>query len=343
MSDEVMPLECSQVREHLSDLLDIRRGETPPPGATPLAKPAYRVRVETHVNACPDCRNELYTLGDLGRVFSEFDVGERPAQDFDGYAKAVRARLNGQGTIIALPGRALRSRERRSMGWKGWVGVGVTSAAAAMLSVALLGYLKADAPKKDAVPISNEVAENPVHEWKDPIVADTGYRPIDLSAGSQEVTFGLKGASGSDQTVQIGRDSADTLKYLNQTVQREGMVGFWEHPSADETQRMGAAMAVSTEEKANPEGCQKGLAVLDVMKGSPAAKAGLRKGCYVLAINGLSFEKSTLPEAIKYINALNSMSVGEPVLVDYAVFNGKDWIIRRGEANVGQFSAPAQP
>ncbi|MCW8133474.1 MAG: PDZ domain-containing protein, partial [Planctomycetota bacterium] len=152
-----------------------------------------------------------------------------------------------------------------------------------------------------------------------------------------------KGASGSDQTVQIGRDSADTLKYLNQTVQREGMVTFWEHPAPDEAQRMGAVLAVSTEEKANPEGCQNGLAVWEVMKNSPAAKAGLRKGCYVLAINGLNFEKSTLPEAIKYINAINNMDVGEPVSVDYAVFNGKDWVIRRGEATLAQFSRPVQP
>ncbi|MCW8133754.1 MAG: zf-HC2 domain-containing protein, partial [Planctomycetota bacterium] len=171
MNDEVKPLECAQVRDHLSDLLDLRRGETPPPGATPLSEPAYRTQVETHVNACPECRNELYTLGDLGRVFSEFDVGERPAQDFDGYAKAVRARLNGQGKIIALPGRALRPRERRSMGWRGWTGVGLTSAAAAVLAVSLLGYLKADGPRTEVAAAQPEASENRVPAWKEPIAA----------------------------------------------------------------------------------------------------------------------------------------------------------------------------
>lgn len=334
-------LSCSGAREHLSDLLDIRRGEMPAAAATPLADPLLRTRVEEHVDGCPDCRLELQALSEVGLAFADFRVGERPAQDFDGYAKAVRARISGGGKVIPLPGRAtVRAREIRAPGWRSLVGVAVSSAAAAVLAVTMLPHLlSGHKAKRTPAPVAVEsVVDTSGDRWTNMQPVPNPQAPKFVDVGlSDQAQFIMRGKAGGNQTVQLGKNSGDTLKYLKQTVEREGMVLFMERPPEGETQHLGAALAVSTDEKANPEGCQKGLAVWDVMEGGPGYKAGLRKGMYILNINGVDFEKSTLPEAIKFINVLHQLKKDELVQVDYAQFDGNDWVIRRGKAQVGAF------
>ncbi|MBI3831902.1 MAG: hypothetical protein HY291_20435 [Planctomycetes bacterium] len=334
-------LSCAGAREHLSDLLDIRRGETPAPGATPLSDPLLRTRVEEHVDGCPDCRLELQGLSEIGLAFAEFRVGERPAQDFDGYAQAVRARIHGGGKVIPMPGRAtVRVRESRMPGWRRLAGVAVSSAAAAVLAVTMLPHVfSTHKTKRTQVPPPAEnVADTSGDRWTNMQAVPNPLAPKVVDVGLTDQTeFIMRGQVGGNQTVQLGKNSVDTLKYLKQTVEREGMVRFLERPPEGELPHLGAELAVSTDEKANPEGCLKGLAVWDVIGGSPAYHAGLRKGTYILNINGVDFEKSTLPEAIKYVNVLHQLNKNELVQVDYAEFDGNDWVIRRGKAQVGAF------
>src|SRR5438034_1146716 len=63
-------LPCSDVRELLSDLIDARRGEIPHPDGTRLTEPGMRAAVELHVAACEACREELYSLQEIGAAFS---------------------------------------------------------------------------------------------------------------------------------------------------------------------------------------------------------------------------------------------------------------------------------
>src|SRR3954463_9930349 len=86
-------LPCSDVRELLSDLIDARSGEIPHPDGTRLAEPGLRAAVELHVAACISCREELEDLQEVGSAFSEFSVGELPAQHFADYGQRVRERM----------------------------------------------------------------------------------------------------------------------------------------------------------------------------------------------------------------------------------------------------------
>src|SRR4051812_21562681 len=52
-----------------------------------------RAAVELHVAACEPCREELNDLQEVGAAFSEFSVGEVPAQHFADYGQRIRARM----------------------------------------------------------------------------------------------------------------------------------------------------------------------------------------------------------------------------------------------------------
>lgn len=343
MSDEAKPvaMTCAEVQPLLADWPDVLRGEIPPVGVSPLAESACRDGVEAHLNACAACRAEARELSEVGLAFAEFDVGERPAQDFERYALAVRARMSSDEKLIPLPRRgSTPARERQAPGWLSWLGLAGASAAAAVLAVMASAQLF---PAAQPVPLviqqeaAAEVGESEIlKSFKDlkPLPRQQTLRPLTVNP-VETVTFGLRSQAVGEQVVNLGRDATDTVKYLNQTLEREGTVLFLEKTPEGTPQRLGAVLAVSKDEKANPEGCQNGLAVFEVLPGGPAYQAGVRKGHYILAINGMRFEKSTLPEAIKFINALHQLAIGEHIQVDYAEFIGSDWVIRRGETAVG--------
>lgn len=345
MNDEAKPvaMTCAEVLPLLADWPDVLRGEIPPAGVSPLAESACREGVEAHLSVCAACRAEVRELSEVGLAFAEFDVGERPAQDFERYAQAVRARMSSDEKVIPLPRRgSAPGRERQAPGWLSWLGLTGASAAAAVLAVMASAQFFPAAQRAPLV-IQQESAAEVAQGEGSKLFADLKPLPRQqpfrqLSANPVEtVTFGLRSQAVGEQVVNLGRDAADTVKYLNQTLEREGTVLFLEKTAGDAPQRLGALLAVSKDEKANPEGCQNGLAVFDVLPGGPAYLAGVRKGHYIIAINGLRFEKSTLPEAIKFINALHQLDQGETIQVDYAEFIGSDWVIRRGEVAVGVY------
>src|SRR5436853_3038300 len=57
---------CVEVRDILSDLIDVRNGEIPPVGASRLSEPEVRADAESHLAGCAECRAELIVMEEVG-------------------------------------------------------------------------------------------------------------------------------------------------------------------------------------------------------------------------------------------------------------------------------------
>jgi len=329
------PEGCQTFREHLSDLLDVRRGELPPPSASPLADAAFRARVEAHVHACAECRAELQNLEELGLAYADFGVGARSAQEFSGFAAAVRKRIAGQPAAPAWE--TAPAPRRVVLGWPSWVGLTLSSAAAAMLAVLAAGAF-AKPSKRRAPSAENTAAQAPKPA---PVIANNNtpmpfYKSLTPSSVDLLPAFSYGDRNGL-KPVQPGK-LEEIERQLKPVLEREGTGCFLEDPPKGVNRWMGAMLAITRGDQANPAGHPNGLYIHKIEQNSPAHQAGLLPGQYLLRLNGLSFEKSTFSEAMKYLNALNQIEKGEWFQIDYAEPTGNDWVLRRTHAKAGEYA-----
>jgi len=325
------PEGCLIFREHLSALLDVRRGELPPLSASPLADASFLACAETHVNACVECRRELQQLVELGLAYAEFNVGARSAQEFSGFAAVVRNRIAGRPGVPTWA----TSPQKVSLRWATWVGLTSSSAVAALLAMLVTGAL-ARSPKRrlpSAEPAVAQVLAQGVANTPTPV---PNYRALIPSSVDLLPAFSYGDHSGL-KPIQAGK-LEEIERQLKPVLEREGTGYFLEDPPMGVNRWMGAMLAITRNDQANPTGHPNGLYIHKIEQHSPAHQAGLLPGQYLLRLNGLSFEKSTFSEAMKYLNALKQIEKGEGFQIDYAEPTGNDWVIRRTHAKAGEYA-----
>jgi len=357
-------MQCSQAQELLSDLLDVRRGETPP-AEHPLSDAARRAALETHVNRCSPCREELDALSETGAAFAEFSVGEPSPQHFAEYPAKVREKLKTTparvvpDSVRVLPklgGNVLRN-------WRGWLGIATASAAAAMLTVALvipfltkkrtqkivtestahvdpeIGY-----DSKGLYPISNEVsAPNPVETPKDIIPPEPELPHAPLSRTYFKLMFQDGDKLIVCPMVYDAEKRDELIKQLQEALKTHGSLTFAEGEATEDLRKalMGMVLRVEAPKEGEAKDCSApvGLVVAGVLRGSPAEQSGLHTGDCIQALNDLHFDSNTIEETLKFLNALQNTGAGHGVTLDFwhQVPKSKFWKLQRNSVMLGQY------
>ena len=303
-------LNCTDVRETLSDLIDARRGEIPYPGGTRLAEPGMRSAVELHVASCTDCRTELESLEMTGDAFAEFSVDEAPAQHFAEYPRLIRARLAREATQNAVK-RSAFARFRGS--W--WMTLGAAGLAAALTFVITTRFARKenkivhyDPPRK-----SMKGDPNLLPDFKVSI-----RHPGDDGSGSIEEAFFNARDPREPQARKI-QSQVDQYKY----------VILAEKVAPDEQPLLGAYIKTTREVVQAADGPVGGLIVYDVEDGSPAQKMGLRKNDHIITINDMDIKDGGPTEAINFFSGVRQLGKGESVTIHVVRPFGSQWLYMR--------------
>ena len=313
-------LTCLEVRETLSDLIDARRGEIPYPGGTRLAEPGMRSAVELHLAGCTDCRDELLAMEEVGLAFSEYSVGEPPAQVFADYSRIIRERLAREKSLHA-PVRNAFSKNRRSV----WLTLGVSGIAAALAFAASLKYLTAQKTNSN----TNSMSDNHRRQSKEIDRTALLNTPVKLKmthqlpggTDAQFVTndFSLNNPQEQSRMKQI-QDDVDLYKY----------VILAERPEPGEQPLFGAYIKTTREvDKADDGQGVGGIVVFDVEPGSPAAQMGLRKNDRIVTINGMAIDDGGPQEAVNFLTGIRQLGKDAPVTLHVLRAAGSQWFFMK--------------
>jgi len=326
-------MDCSKAQTLLSDLLDVHRGERPAPMESPLGHAPTLQALESHVEGCAACQQELRELEELGLAFSDFCLDEPGEAHFAGYGRMVNERISRMTRRTTA-----RSQALPVSAWRTWVSTVAASAAAAVFTVVLLG------PRGQATPSTVEQAQVPLQADALPKRESEG---VHKSISEKEI---------NEQLAEVDRIDVPTLEPRAQTLSLmtagEGSRLVTYDPAVDKksptvwlpekktcylgdspSALMGIMFKATGEE--DPAG---GLCVVAVKRGGPADAIGLRPDNRLLALNGISFSDSSSEEIIKFFNAVSNLGKGKPVRVDFAAQNtAGEWIIKRGRGVLGKF------
>lgn len=310
---------CPQAQELLSDLLDVRRGEIPAQGASVLADPAARARLETHVDACAECTRALNDLTEVGAAFAEFSVGEKPAQDFADYATLIRERIVAEGgetrplfPELKLVSPAPAPAPKRSPNWSAWLGMAATSAAAAAVMVGMLNWGPSNVEPSaiDNGPNTPMASNLNVNVPSDAIVPIQRDNPI-LKVGAEQLNMAEPKAANISLKAELSNPTLQQLLGIDL-----GLLA--NEPDADSP---------------------KGLTICRVYEGSPADAAGLRRGDRLTALNGAELGHTSDVEAKVLLRGLMTIGEGNIAQIDYArpssTVKGM-WMLKRGYATLGK-------
>jgi len=305
-------LNCIEVRECLSDIIDSRRGEIPYPGATRLAEPGIRAAMELHLAGCTECRNELAVMEEVGAAFSDFSVGEVSAQVFADYPRKVRARLAIEdATRRAADRKKFLALNKRRI----WTTLAASGVAASLLFVAY-GRIKPGTHSPvvlNSTPMSwdEEVQSVPTKATKAPRFI--AKRPD----GIQFVGDGLN-ANPDDQ-----------IKLMEEKEGKFDSLILQENPALNEQPLLGAYLKTNRDpDKIEDDGAG-GLTVYDVVQGSPADSMGLQKNDRILEINGTRIEHGRISDAVTFLSGIHQLGRGASVRLLVVRPDGSQWWFMR--------------
>ncbi|MCZ7647293.1 MAG: PDZ domain-containing protein [Planctomycetota bacterium] len=318
---------CAEVRECLSELLDLRRGEAGIPAEHPLAGKDARARYEAHLEACAACRGALEDLAGVGALFSGFEVGELPAQAFDDYGSRARRRMQeaeGVSPVLRLaapPSRPNLPAARRH-GWLSAAGAMAAAAAMVLLTSVVFGP-RALQPRMDEPAVASRGPEAAPEEIRK--MLDGARRPI--RALGNVALSGLPSGPlmmvdpqtpRRPRTFEPGtlKSPEELMALIARDLERKPFTCLGEC-SRPANCLLGAVYRVEADAD-TPAGRPQGVEVWDVHPGSPAYHAGLRHGDLILGINDLKFEDSSPGQVLKLMNGLKALGQGEWVEIDYA-------------------------
>jgi hypothetical protein len=329
-------LTCLEVRETLSDLIDARGGEIPYPGGTRLAEPGMRSAVELHLAGCAGCREDLHAMEEIGLAFSEYAVGEPPAQVFADYGRIVRERIAREKAQNA-PVRNVFARKKRNV----WLTLSVSGMAAAIAFAASAKYFRDHR--------TTSVATNPVKHQAMSFIDSTALSmtsPVhikvnhfkDNTADAQFVTDDLTYNPQEPSKLKQIQDQVDLYKY----------VILAERPEPGEQSLFGAYLKTTREVDRADDGLGVGgVVVYDVEKDSPAEQMGLRKNDRIITINGMAIDDGGPQEAIAFLTGIHHLGKGAPVTLHVLRANGSQWFYMKpptvtlGEYKIGNVSVDA--
>jgi hypothetical protein len=308
-------LNCLEVRETLSDLIDARRGEIPYPGGTRLAEPGMRSAVELHLAGCADCRDELHAMEEIGLAYSEFSVNEPPAQVFADYPRIIRERLARENSLRA-PARGFFSRNKRGI----WMTLGASGLAAALAFVVVSKATRSNA--KDRIVDGPPVPRIPSidrHAFKSKVPIRVQHPSLvagDLQFASQDFTHNPQEPSD----LKPIQDQVDQYKY----------VILAERPENGELPLFGALIKTTREVDQAEDGQGiGGLIVYDVIPGSPAAKMKLQKNDRIVTINDMAVENGGPQEAVDFLTSIRHLGKGAPVTIHVVRPVGSQWMFMK--------------
>jgi hypothetical protein len=285
-------LPCSQVRDLLSDLMDVRRGEVPYPDGTPISTSGMRAALESHLAGCANCRAELLVLEETCSAFSDYSVSELPAQHFADYGARVRARMNQKPVF------QMRSARRNR-----WLGaVAALSAAACLTFVVGRTLLPRFSHKHDNVVALNDVP---------PAKSITGF-----SVPTSPARFIVKSPqNGVLQASEILVDPNRPSSYdkLKQDENLYGYLIFGEGLEHGNHPLLGINLKTTRDTDRIKNEMPVGLMVWSVEDGSPAQRMGLRRGDLIVQANDLVFNNGGAEEAANFLTALAARESGSPI------------------------------
>ncbi len=368
-------MECPEIQELLSDLLDVRRGESPTPEVSPLGDPAVLAGVEQHVARCEACAARLNSLSELGAVFSEFSVAEKPAQEFADYGMRVRARMSGNDFEAPLDD-SLSPPPSSGHHW--WLVA--LSSAAAMLAVSLLIFPKLTPRKIPQIAVEQKhsepetqrmVADNdrPKETGKSEVkVEDTSLKPFPSTkqhSAELQIPYKEPGlvmahpSHGPSHILPVGNLFGEKksrggvwlqkLQEVNRAFQ-DGPILLGEPVDEVSTSRplFGARILGAPVEGRRFQNEPEGLYVASVLPNGPAYRIGLKKGDYIIRVgvpdgkDGNYFDPyptSDWIQTVLFMKVINGIGKDREILVDYQRPSGGDLILKTGRAKLGEYKS----
>jgi anti-sigma factor RsiW len=294
-------LPCSDVRELLSDLIEVRSGEIPHPDGTRLSEPGMRAAVELHVAACEACRNELLTIEEVGAAFSDFSVGEPPAQHFANYGQRVRARMARTEPGVISGAYALRTTDAKPAAKRGrllrFATFAVSTLAAACVALAVsTNFLNVKTP--------NKVAEAKAKSKSRVVLA--------AKAPPQMRVLVPGGAQTVSQEFIHNPAEPKLLQTLQDDEKRYGYFVFGEKTVGDDRPLLGAYLK-TTRDVDHVVDEKLGLMVYFVTPGSPAAAMGLQPNDIIVNINDMPINDGGAKDAVQFLSKIREEGAGKPV------------------------------
>ena len=287
---------CIEVRDILSDLIDVRNGEIPPVGASRLSMPEVRADAESHLAGCCDCRAELVILEEVGAVFADFNVGEMPAQHFANYGEVVRARMATQAERKIVPIRA----GRRTGWWK-------IGASAAVAACAVFGFMHFNPKTIKTRPTTAIASRSPKLDTRIPLF--TQSTPVDV----------INVAAGLPKRDWVFNPEQPKLvmEELNSNETRYGYLILGEKVAPTKSPLLGVLLKTTRDEDRDmSKKGQFGLKVFDIVPDSVANEMGLMKDDEIVCINGLNVNSGSVEDAVKFLEVIHNLNKGAVITVD---------------------------
>lgn len=366
-------MKCSEVRELLSDLLDIQRGENPSPDVSPLGRPETRSAVEKHVDDCLDCSEALHELEELGAAFSDFNISEKPTQDFADFGSVVRERMGQKGPRILPEER----RDASPFGRQSWWTMLISSVAAVVVVGVLVHSLwnspnrptttspeiadvspNSERPLETARSESEDNATSPTLKMVDTKDTEPGrlprrMNPIPAQPPALKMPFhtpfslAMRRPRGPVQSVRVDPAKGGMVPYLRQ-FDRElhdfGSLSLGETPQPEMGNKTLLGLYVALQAPRNiSKDSPEGLRVSRVAPGSPAAIAGLRPGDYITGMelpDGRpleTFKTSTSAETLIFLRWINGLGKGKAIVIEYQRPESSQWLLKSGIATLGEW------
>lgn len=296
---------CARVRELLSDLLDVRRGEAPATEATPLADAVLLEAVEGHIAECGGCREELRGLQEVGAAFADFSVNEAPSQHFAEYGRIVRERM-GQPVPAVKPvaaesrPRVLRLRTAFAFSASALAAACVLVVVSKLMPVANLTKGKVELAKAPEIVVPAAAAAPRLASVPDLVVPRTGSVPLTLldTTGSQPRKLRL----------EHDPSAPDWLKKIKETEARSGYLVFGE---AGDSALLGLYLRTTRDQGTAAD--RPGLMVYQVESGSTAQEMQLRKDDFIVALNNIAVKTGGPEDAANVLRAIAHAGSGTPV------------------------------
>jgi len=288
---------CSQAREVLSDLIDVRRGEIPHPDGTLLSQPTLRAAVESHLAVCPECQAELKTLEEVGDAFADFAVSELPAQHFADYGRKVRDRMAGKTPSTNVVSFPARRQSRR------WISAVASMAAAACLAFGVVRYVNTTEKSTGKERLASVTIENkklPIFSTLRTPTNLTMQRP-DAGSMLQPVDFVLNPSEQSS----YDKLKADEGQY--------GYLIFGERTKGDGRPLLGVQLKTTRDVDRIRDEMPVGVMVWNVEPGSPAATMGLRRGDLIVQADDQPLNNGGAEEAAAFLAAIAAAGPGSAV------------------------------
>ena len=303
-------LTCLEVRETLSDLIDARRGEIPYPGGTRLAEPGMRSAVELHLAGCADCSDELLSMEEVGLAFSEYAVGEPPAQVFAEYPRIIRERL-ARENALRVPTRNVFAKNRRSV----WLTLGVSGIAAALAFAASLKYFSTQKNTNKITHLNFRGLEKTELVNTPPVKVQIKH----LIPGGGDAQF-------VSNDYVLSAEEPSRMKQIQDDVDQYKYVILAERPEDGEQPLFGAYFKTARDADATEDDKGVGgIVVYDVVPGSPAAQMDLRKNDRIVTINGMAIDKSGPQDVVNFLTGIRHLGKDAPVTLHVLRAAGSQW------------------